>query len=248
LMKSLCFAGLVLFFVLVGGGFTLAQYSSSNYKTNEVIFGSGGDSNQASPNYQASGAAGLLGVGRYSSANYQAYSGFLTPNEPFLEFFIDTSSVDLGTLSTTATNTGTATFHVRAYVNSGYTVQTMGQPPTYTSGAQSHTLAPMASQGASAVGTEQFGINLMHNTSPANFGSDPSPQPSSSFATGVAATGYNTTNQYKYNAGDIIAQTPAGSSGWGQTNFTISYIANIKALTQAGRYTMTHDLVVVATY
>jgi hypothetical protein len=248
LMKLLRFAGLVIFFGLAGGGWALAQYSSSNYKTNEVIFGSGGDNNQSSSNYQASAAAGLLGVGRYSSANYQAYSGFLTPNEPFLEFFIDTSSVDLGVLTTAAAGTGSANFHVRAYVNSGYTVQTMSQPPTYTTGAQSHTLAAMTSQGSSTPGTEQFGINLVHNTSPANFGSDPSPQPNGTFATGVAASGYDTANQYKYNAGDIIAQTPAGSSGWGQTNFTISYIANIKALTQAGRYTMNHDLVVVATY
>jgi hypothetical protein len=46
----------------------------------------------------------------------------------------------------------------------------------------------------------------------------------------------------------VIAQTPSGSSGWGQTNFTISYIANISLVTPAGNYIMTHDLVVVATY
>jgi len=165
-----------------------------------------------------------------------------------LEFHIDTTTVDLGNLDSLATKTGNADFHVRAYINSGYTVQTVSQPPKYTSGTQSHTLSPMTTLGTSTIGTEQFGINLKHNTSPANFGSDPSPQPDGTYATGVAATGYDTANQFKYNVGDIIAQTPPGSSGWGQTNFTISYIANVAALTPAGDYTMIHDLVVVATY
>jgi hypothetical protein len=172
----------------------------------------------------------------------------LTPNEPFLELGIDTAAVSLGVLDTSSTNTGTAAFHVRAYINTGYTVQTMSQPPSYTSNTQTHTLAAKATLGAPTTGTEEFGINLAQNTSPVSFGSNPSPQPSGIFATGVAATGYNTANQFKYHVGDTIAQTPAGSSGWGLTNYTISYIADEGVLTPAGSYTMTHDLVVVATY
>jgi len=229
-------------------GVALAQYNSSNYKANEVFFGAGGDTNQSSANYKASASAGALGVGQTSSANYQAYSGFLTPNDPFLELVINTPTVSLGVLDPSTTRTGSASFQVRAYVDSGYTVQTLSQPPSYTSGTQSYTLAAMTTLGSSAVGTEQFGINLVHNTSPANFGSDPSPQPNGTFANGVAATGYNTANQFKYNVGDTIVQTPVGSSGWGQTDYTISYIANVKVLTPAGNYTMNHDLVVVATY
>ncbi len=229
-------------------GAAFAQYSSSNYKSNEVFFGSGGDNNQSSANYNASVGVGALGVGRYSSANYQAYSGFLTPNEPFLELGIDSSSVDMGTVDPATTRTGQADFHVRAYIDTGYTVQTVSQPPSYTSGASSHTLAAMTSLGSSAVGTEQFGINLVHNTSPANFGNDPSPQPNGTFATGVAAPGYDTANQFKYNLGDVVARTPAGSSGWGLTNYTISYIANASIITPAGNYQMVQDLVVVATY
>lgn len=243
---SLC-AAIVAAIVLLATRSGLAQYSSSNYKANEVFFGSGGDTGQSSSNYKASVSAGALGVGNYASTNYQAYSGFLSPNEPFLEMQIDSTTVNLGTLDANSANTGNATFHVRAYIDTGYTVQTVSQPPTYTSGASSHTLTPM-SLGASAPGTEEFGINLVHNTLPVSFGTDPSPQPNGAFATGVAATGYNTANQYKYNAGDIIAQTPAGSSGWGLTNYTISYIANISLLTPAGNYTMVHDLVIVATY
>lgn len=225
-----------------------AQYSSSNYQSNEVQFGSGGDLQSSSANYQAQSLLGTLGVGNVVSANYQTYAGFLTPNEPFLEMSIDTSTVNLGTLDTGSTKTGTANFHVRAYIDGGYTVQTVSQTPSYTSGVNTHYLTNMATTSTSAIGTEQFGINLVANTSPATFGANPSPQPDGTFATGVAATGYGTTNQYKYNVGDVIAQTPVGSSGWGQTNFTMSYIANISTLTPAGSYTMIHDLVVVATF
>jgi len=247
-MKRLCLLASVPLLMVVLGGIAFAQYNSSNYKANEVFFGAGGDTNQSSANYKASASAGALGVGQTSSANYQAYSGFLTPNEPFLEMVIDTPTVDLGTLDTSITKTGTASFHVRAYIDSGYTVQTMSQPPSYTSGSQSHTLTAMSTLGSPAVGTEQFGINLVANTSPAGFGSDPSPQPNGTFANGLAAAGYNTPNQFKYVPGDTIVQTPAGSSGWGLTNYTISYIADTSAFTPAGSYKMIHDLVVVATF
>lgn len=222
-----------------------AQYTSTNYQTNEIQFGIGGDLDSSSTNYKAQTSAGSLAVGNTSSTSYQAYSGFLTPNEPFLEMGIDTSTVNLGTLDASSTKTGTALFHVRTYVDSGYTVQTVSQPPVST-GLSPHTLTAMTSQGASAIGTEQFGINLKANTSPATFGADPAPFPDGTFAAGVAATGYDTTNQYKYNAGDTIAAS--GGNGWGLTSFTISYIANIKSITQAGNYSVNHDLVVVATY
>ncbi len=228
-------------------GTVSAQYTSPNYKSNEVFFGGGGDLQSSSSNYQAQSSLGALGVGNFSSSSYQSYAGFLTPNEPFLEMVITTSAVNLGTLEASSTKTGTANFYVRAYIDSGYTVQTVSQPPSMTS-AGSHTLAAKATQGASSIGTEEFGINLKANTAPATFGSDPSPQPDGTFATGVAAAGYDTTNQYKYNAGDIIARTPSVSSGWGRTDYTISYIANINSLTPAGSYSTVHDLVVVATY
>jgi hypothetical protein len=246
-MKRLRLPILVLLATGLFSASAYAQYTSPNYKSNEVFFGSGGDTGQSSSNYKAQASIGSLGVGQYSSTNYQAYSGFLTPNEPFLEMQIDSINVNLGTLSTSTAATGTSTFHVRAYIDSGYSVQTVSTPPKYTSGAQTHTLTAM-SLGNSVPGSEQFGINLRANTSPATFGADASPQPNGTYATGVAATGYNTVNQYKYVAGDTIAQTPAGSSGWGLTNYTISYIANIALTTPAGNYTVNHDLVVVATY
>jgi hypothetical protein len=227
-----------------------AQYVSPSYKAEETFFGSGGELDASSSSYKAQSSVGALGVGYGSSSSYQSFSGFLTPNEPFLEMTVNTALADLGVLDSTATKTANATFSVRAYTDSGYTVQTVSQPPQTNGGL---TLAAKTSQGASNVGTEEFGMNVVANTSPASFGADPSLQPNSTFASGIAAPGYGTTNQYKYNAGDTIACTGSSGtcgsvSGWGQTTYTISYIANISSITKAGAYSMVHDLVVVATY
>ena len=245
-MKSLrLILSIIVLLVAAPASGVFAQYSSSNYSSNEQVFGTGGDLDSASTNYKAQTSTGAMGVGNVSSTNYSAYSGFLTPNEPFLEMGIDTSSVNMGYLDISTTNTGSANFHVRTYLDSGYTVQTVSQPPT-SSGGSPHTLTAKATLGAPLTGVEEFGMNLVANTSPATFGADPVPFPDGSFAAGAAATGYSTPNQYKYGVGDIIAGT--SSNGWGLTTYTISYIANSKLDTPAGNYTMIHDLVVVATY
>jgi hypothetical protein len=53
-MKRLRFLGLLPFLIMTMSGVAFAQYSSSNYQANEVFFGSGGDNNQSSANYNAS--------------------------------------------------------------------------------------------------------------------------------------------------------------------------------------------------
>jgi len=50
-MKRLSlFAGILSLILVLGTGVSLAQYNSSNYKANEVFFGTGGDNNQSSAN------------------------------------------------------------------------------------------------------------------------------------------------------------------------------------------------------
>lgn len=217
--------------------------SSTNYQVDEAFFGTGGEVNAGSASYQAQGGLGSLGVGESSSTNYGAFGGFITPADEYLELVVNQASIDLGNLSPSATATGTGTFHVRAYINGSYNVYTVSQPPTNESGVQ---LDGMTSAAAPSTGTEQFGMNLVDNSSP-NIGSDPVRQPDNTFANGEAAPGYNSPNNFKYVVGDIIARSGTGRA-WGQTNFTISYIANISNITQAGVYVMHHDLVVVATF
>lgn len=226
-----------------------AQSSSANYEVNEVQFGAGGLLNSSSPNYQAQESLGSTTAGNTKSANYGANAGFLTPNVPFLEMVVNPANINLGTLSSVSAATGTATFHVRAYVDSGYTVISMNSPPTNEEGVPLHNMSTAA---ASSPGTEQFGINLVQNltsctpAAPANYGANPVPQPTSAYATGAPASGYNTCGLFKYNKGDVVAQSV--TNGWGETDYTISYLVNINSLSKAGSYTMTQDLVAVATY
>jgi hypothetical protein len=226
-----------------------AQSSSPNYQVNEVQFGAGGLLNATSPNYEAQENLGSTTVGLAKSASYWAEAGYLTPNVPFLQLNVSSSNVNLGTLNSTSAATGTATFSVRAYVDSGYVVESVNNPPQQEDG---YYLKTPSAPTASTPGSEQFGINLVQNLTtcanpaPANFGANPAPQPNGSYATGVAASGYNTCGLFKYHPSDVIAQT--SGNGWGQTNYTISYIINISAVSPAGSYSMTQNLVVVATF
>jgi hypothetical protein len=218
--------------------------SSSSYQVNESAFssGSGIDSNSAS--YNARGSAGDLGVGEAGSASYNAFAGPISPSEEYLELNVTAGTTDLGTINTTTTGSGVSSFYVRTYINGGYVVKTMSNPPTNGS----KTLTGMAALAASSQGTEQFGINLVANTSPIAQGTAPSKQPNSTFANGIAATGYDTTNQYKYVVGDTIAQSDTVGRAWGQTNYTISYIANASPVTVGGLFSMVHDIVCLPTY
>jgi hypothetical protein len=249
-MKRLRLGVLIGLFVLCGTGLASASQShSTNYQVNEVQFGPGGLLNSSSTNYQAQESLGSTAAGSTSSTNYGANAGFLTANEPFLQMVVNPANVNLGTLSSVSAATGTATFSVRAYVDSGYTVVSMNTPPTNEEGVALHNMSTAA---ASSPGTEQYGINMVQNLTscatpaPANFGANPVPIPSSAYAHGQAASGYNTCGLFKYNVGDVIAQS--GSNGWGQTNYTISYLININAASKAGSYNMTQNLVAVATY
>jgi hypothetical protein len=233
---------LVYFFaaMLLFPSVAFAQYCSTTYCTTETFFGTGGD-NASSTNYQAKQTAGELGVGNTSSTNYQANAGFNTTNDPYLEFTVNASNIDFGVLSTSTPAVGTATFSVRNYLSNGYAVRTVSDPPT--NGA--YILAGMSSAAASSPGTEQFGINLVANTSPSSFGANPVQVPDGTFSFGAASAGYNTANLFKYVKGDTVAQSSVSS---GQTNYTVSYLINIGSKTAGGTYTMNHTLVATGTY
>lgn len=244
---------MILGLMLVFGGSTgfALQSKSTSYGVNEAQFGVGGslDNSTHSTSYKAQLSAGATGVGSPNGTLYGAQAGFLTPNEPFLEMVVNAATLSLGTLSSATATTGTGTFHVRAYTDSGYTVVSLNNPPVNEEGS---FLANMTVQGASVVGTEQYGINLVSNLtsctppSPVNFGAAPSFVPSATFANGIAATGYDACGKFKYVKGDVIAQN--NGKGWGETDYTISYLININSVSKAGKYTMTQDLVAIATY
>lgn len=179
-----------------------------------------------------------------SGSGYQTQAGFNTAPSPTLTFLVNTTLVNLGLLTYSNPVEATASFSVINYTSYGYVVQTVGNPPT----SGGHTLTAM--NGTSSIGTEQFGMNLVANNvasaTPASvFGSNPAQNPDNTFAYGQAATGYGTPNNFKYNNGDIIAQALKSS---GETDYTISYLANISTSTPAGVYQMNQVLVCTGTY
>ncbi len=190
-------------------------------------------------------AGGDLAVGRSSSTNYRTQSGYNTDPEPRLTFVFDTSSIYLGTLSPSFTLSGSATFNVLAYNASGYVVQ-MNGTSLYNG---SHYITPLATDTASAAGTEQFGVNTVANTSP-SVGANPVQVPSSAFSFGVAGDGvtsaYATTNQFRFNSGETIASSNRDS---GQTNYTLSIITNVSFATPATSvYSTELDFVATGTF
>jgi hypothetical protein len=217
-----------------------AQLTSPNYKAEETFFGTGGELDASSPSYKAKQSAGELGSGPAASTNYKTQGGFNTNREEYIEFIVNSSSVDLGYLSSSTTASVTNTFSVKAYLSSGYVVRSASAPPSNGS----HTLNNLVTPSASSAGTEQFGINLVANTSP-SVGAAPVQVPDSTFSFGTAASGYNTPNLFKYVNGDIIAQSTQSS---GTTQYTISYIYNIAGTTPDGSYSFHHVLVATATY
>lgn len=231
--------------IMIGCPLALAQQSSStSYSVDEVFFGSGGALNACSSSYCSKQAAGELGVGASSSTNYKTQGGFNTDRTPYLAFTVTGGSTDLGVLSVGSATTTTATFSVKSYLAGGYVVQTVSDPPANTPPLSS-TLQNLTTPTASSPGTEQFGINLVANTSPSTFGANPVQVPDSTFSFGAAATGYNTPNLYKYVKGDTVARSTKSS---GETDYTISYLFNISNNTSAGTYTFHHVLVATSTF
>lgn len=229
------------------------QSCSTKYGVSETFFGTGGQYACSTGQYCANQTAGETAVGNTQGSAYQAQTGFNTNRTPSLTFIVPSQNINVGVLVPGTTKVATATFSVYSYLTSGYTVKVIGNPPTNSG----HQLSPMASGGASNSNAEQFGMNLVANTCPATapssgqgscsgtLGANPGQSPDATFGFGTAATGYSTANSYKYNNGDIVAQSLKSS---GTTNFTVSYIFNTTALTPGGTYTTSQTFVATSTF
>ena len=131
---------------------------------------------------------------------------------------------------------------MRTYLASGYSVYVRGGTLTSESNA---TIDAMATRTTSSQGTEQFGLNLRANTSPVTFGADRVQIPDGTFSFGEPTADYNVVNEYKYVENEAVA---GASSSSGQTDYTLSYIANVAPLTEAGFYEATHTIIVTSTF
>lgn len=244
--------------MLIGGSSiaSAVQSSSAHYGVDETFFGSGGELNACSTSYCAKQSAGETAVGNSGSANYQIQAGNNTARDNSLEMIVNGTNTDVGQLTTTATKTTTATFSVKSYLATGYVVYTSSPGPKNTS----HILSLLGSPTGSTTGTEQFGINLVANTCPANttpsgfdghggcsggLGADPQEVPDTSFSFGHAAAGYDTADSFKYTDNSVIAYSDRSS---GETDYTISYLFNVSAVTPGGNYSMHQSLVATSSF
>lgn len=232
-----------------------AQSCSTTWQVTESFFGSGGELNSCGLQYCAKQSVGELTVGKVCDASDQKclQAGFNTDRTPYLEFIVNTPSVNVGVLDAQETHVGTATFKVKTYLADSYSVTTSSPGPRNGG----YTLTPLSTPTASTVGSEQFGMNVVANTCPASapssgsgscsgaLGADPDQQPDSTFSFGYAAPGYNTANQYQYVNNSVIARSDVSS---GTTNYTITYLFNISSVTPAGTYTMNQSLVATSTF
>jgi len=243
--------------LLAVGGFTSVaaalQSTSAHYGVDETSFGSGGllcdvTQGDGSAHYCASQTLGENAAGNSASANYQIQAGNSeTDRQPYIEFVVDNTNINLGKLTSGTTAYATATFHVKTYLADGYTVVNASDGPQNGSYSM-HTLSTPTASNPNA---EQFGINLVANSTacttpaPANFGADPVQQPDSSFASGQVGSDYDTCGLFEYKKGDVVAYSNASTS---QTDYTVSYIFNITPITPGGTYTMNHVLVATSTF
>lgn len=211
---------------------------SPNYRFDESTIGSGGLIQSNSANFQSSNASGDLAVGNSASGNFQVESGSQTTNDPTLSFAINNSDANFGSFTAGSATVTTATFSVSNYTSYGYVVQIAGTPPTNGT----HTINAMATTAASQSGIEQFGINLVANTSPVSVGANPN---NGQFGFGVASNNYGTSNMYRYVSGETIASAPKSS---GVTIYTLSYLVNVGSLTPGGQYKSNQTLIVTGTY
>lgn len=227
------------------------QSCSATYGISESFFGSGGLDTcptQGSNAYCANMSAGELTTGNTKGTAYQAQAGFNTDRQPYIEMVVTKPAVNLGVVTTSTTGYDTAAFNVKSYLSNGYVVQIYGPPPTNGT----HQVTTTTSPYTSAQGTEQFGINLVANTTPsvgANAVQDSdtahAAQPFGFGAPATSPVDYGTANQFHYNSGDTIAQSTQSS---GYTYYTISYIMNITPVTPGGTYTTAQTLVVTSAF
>jgi hypothetical protein len=206
--------------------------------------------------YSGVGYTGALDTGVVAAALSQAI--VLTGVMPESLIFC-TGGTITGTDCTTATS-GSVSFNAEfspaatTYTTSqmvastnagtGYAITVNGA--TMTSGG--NTVPAMSPATTSTIGTGQFGLNVMVNTTPV-VGTTVTPAANGTNYKDQGNTGYDTANTFKFLTGDTVASSTNGGAGpTDAQNMTVSYIVNVSGSQTAGTYTSTLTYICTATY
>lgn len=239
--------------ILIVGSASADSSTSAHYQFIDSEVGGGGLGTSSSPGYQSVLAtadnAVSSGSSDPSSTNYTIAAGSQTPHNPTLSIAIVNGDAAFNNLfSPTSTATASAQFSVVDYTSYGYVVQIVGSTPQNGS----HSIPAMSNGSGgpttSTPGYEQFGINLVNNTSP-TVGADPDRGQfgvSSTYAGPTPNYSVNSpASEFYYSSGDTIAESQKSS---GQITYTISYVVNVSDLTPGGQYTSDQSVICTATY
>lgn len=139
----------------------------------------------------------------------------------------DNYYTDMGQLSHASTLTAQSQMAVGTNASGGFAITAVGAPMS----AGTSIITPLATPTTSQQGNNQFGINLVENTSPA-VGSNPV----GDWANAVASTDYSMPDRYKFVSGDVVAYSPNVSL---MRKFTVSYVVNSHENLRAGVYSTT---------
>ncbi len=139
----------------------------------------------------------------------------------------DNYFTDMGTLAENDTLTATSQMAVGTNASGGFVITANGSPLS----AGTNVIDGVSTPSESIQGTNQFGINLVANSSPA-IGNDPE----GTWANAVPSPDYSVPNKYTYRSGDVIAFSPNVSL---MKKFTVSYIVNSSPSLRPGTYATT---------
>jgi len=134
---------------------------------------------------------------------------------------------NMGQLNSNTTLTAQSQMAVGTNATGGFAITANGIPLS----AGTSVIDGLKKPTKSAPGSNQFGINLVANNSPA-IGNDPE----GAWTNAVSSPDYSLPNQYKYVSGDVVAFSPNVSL---VRKFTVSYIVNSREELRPGVYTTT---------
>lgn len=149
----------------------------------------------------------------------QVESGCTSTNENFY--------TDMGELNAKETLVAQSQMAVGTNATGGFAITANGIPMS----AGTSVIDSLATPTESKKGTNQFGINLVQNDTPA-VGDDPE----GTWANAVPSPDYSIPDHYKFVSGDVVAYSPNVSL---MKKFTVSYIVNSSENLKAGVYTTT---------
>jgi hypothetical protein len=190
-----------------------------------------------------SGLRGDAGAVVFSTARNLTTTGYVPP---YLTFCVgltvaancsttEGNFIDFGELLRTNAATGTSQFAGATNDVTGYSVAVYGN--TLTSG--NNVIPPLASGGASVVGTSQYGLNLRQNSAP-SVGQNPG-----GIGTTTVQPGYGTPNNFRFVPGETIASSPLPTNF---NKFTVSYLINVSAAQKPGVYAATMTYIATASF